>query len=1280
MKLPACHPPFSVPPGGASPRADKRGIALIVTLILLSVITFLAVAFLFLARRERGAVANSVEQSVARLAAEAAVERARAELLAQMIGTTNRFAYDLRVSTNFINPPGFLTAGPAFNTLTNVNYQYPNGAPVTGNDFLQNLTNLYYSPRPPVFIRTNRTQANAPLDFRFWLDLNRNRQFDTNGLLPELDRLGNLVVTNDGSGNFVPVTNLYVGDPEWIGILDRTDRPHGPNNRFVSRYAWIAVPSGKTLDLNAIHNQAKQNGPLQDGFRRNMGFGTWELNLAAFLTDLNTNLWNPPGAEYLYNPNASLSTGVAFQNAADIVSYRYGRNYNTLRSIQALFGGPGVAAFIGDFTDGYTVGPLMTGRDRPLTDPDIGLTLRPWSGAPNTNHFTSVHDLFDPLKTSVDFTNRLALAGRLPASYDRYTFYRLLSQLGTDSGPEQPTNKLHLNFANVNAAGVVVPDAQTNFIAWQPLQFFTNAVDRLLRANFPDPNLNRILFNVAAPLSLTNVPVLVSNQFVYSPALHRLMQVAANIYDASTNRTFGTDTAFPSVFRPRFRVDANGDIYLRDFVEETTLGAGSPVLADLPLDLTDPNDLASIRSAGTYSGDVYGVPVVVGAKKGFPNFNEFMLQSVSTVTRRLQLFRPTLTALPTRTNQMFVVGISNALGVEAWNSYANDFRRPLQVFVDAECRVGFNFTNDAQFDPNGKAAPTLILPPTRLSFTLPQWRGAGASIETPNPASFIIPLFTNFTYISNLVYRAEGAGGPGFVVNTNIGAGLRAGFEDTGKLYVPQFTYAITNRLRFILVDQQTGRIVDYVLLDQLDAVRNLTAELAELPGPEQRFWGTNRAAASIFSPPDGVVQQIQASLGNITTSDTEWRSYGVGLASGQTKQKAIDAFRVFMGLTPLYSPTANSNTLAMQAPFTPTRRVTQTLSWQANDPLVHYTAPDLFFAGAGNGLQVQTFANTLNLSNNLGKLNQRFEPWSTERGLASTRMNVALKDPNVRRSDDWDFPTNAYPSVGWLGRVHRGTPWQTVYMKSADVTPQVWTNYTGNTRQRQGIPEATFTRPIYDRLLFDVFTAAFNEDAARGQLNVNQEGLAAWSALLSGVVGLTNIATDAQLNLTGFRTNYLAPFRIDPAGVAPDPTNSIVHRIWAGIQRTRNDTNTFNGWFRRAADVLATPELTIESPLLNRATAVQLERGIDDATYERLPQMLMGLLRGNEAPRFTIYAWGQALKPAERAVLTAGSFRGMVTNYQVTAEFATRTVLRIEGAPSQPRAVVESFNILPPD
>ncbi len=94
-----------------------------------------------------------------------------------------------------------------------------------------------------------------------------------------------------------------VGDPEWIGILQRPDAPYGPNNPFVARYAFIAVPVGNTLDLNAIHNQVfDENNPNINGFIRvnstDCGWllpqpGRWLLGNQSrgFLTDLNTNQW-----------------------------------------------------------------------------------------------------------------------------------------------------------------------------------------------------------------------------------------------------------------------------------------------------------------------------------------------------------------------------------------------------------------------------------------------------------------------------------------------------------------------------------------------------------------------------------------------------------------------------------------------------------------------------------------------------------------------------------------------------------------------------------------------------------------------------------------------------------------------------------------------------------------------------------------------------------------------------------------------------------------------------
>ena len=46
---------------------------------------------------------------------------------------------------------------------------------------------------------------------------------------------------------------------------------------------------------------------------------------------------------------------------------------------------------------------------------------------------------------------------------------------------------------------------------------------------------------------------------------------------------------------------------------------------------------------------------------------------------------------------------------------------------------------------------------------------------------------------------------------------------------------------------------------------------------------------------------------------------------------------------------------------------------------------------------------------------------------------------------------------------------------------------------------------PTNDWHILDLFTAALSDNATRGQLSINQTNLAAWSAVLSGVVVLTN-------------------------------------------------------------------------------------------------------------------------------------------------------------------------------
>jgi hypothetical protein len=85
--------------------------------------------------------------------------------------------------------------------------------------------------------------------------------------------------------------------------------------------------------------------------------------------------------------------------------------------------------------------------------------------------------------------------------------------------------------------------------------------------------------------------------------------------------------------------------------------------------------------------------------------------------------------------------------------------------------------------------------------------------------------------------------------------------------------------------------------------------------------------------------------------------------------------------------------------------------------------------------------------------------------------------------------------------------------MKAANIAATdfpSWKRWTGN--NFDGDNDAKRMAPIEDRTLFDVFTAAINENASRGQLSVNQTNFAAWSAVLSGVITLANTNTPDDL------------------------------------------------------------------------------------------------------------------------------------------------------------------------
>jgi hypothetical protein len=250
--------------------------------------------------------------------------------------------------------------------------------------------------------------------------------------------------------------------------------------------------------------------------------------------------------------------------------------------------------------------------------------------------------------------------------------------------------------------------------------------------------------------------------------------------------------------------------------------------------------------------------------------------------------------------------------------------------------------------------------------------------------------------------------------------------------------------------------------------------------------------------------------------------------------------------------------------------------------------------------------------------------------------------------------------------------------MKSPDVDLYNWTtNWTGDVNPY----DAANSAPKKDWLLFDLFTTAFNDNATRGTLSVNQSadsynptnnpaaGLAGWSALFSGIVvpNPTNAANFAIINPAGPNASVLNP-----------PLWQIVTNING---RRYNFTNSDGvvGAFEHVGYILSVPALTVRSPFL---AGLNPQTQISDEMYEWLPQQVMSLLRCPTSPRYVIYCYGQALKPAANSLVTSGgnSF-GMCINYQVVAESAGRAVVRVEGAGTPaPHIVVESFNPLPPD
>ena len=471
--------------------------------------------------------------------------------------------------------------------------------------------------------------------------------------------------------------------------------------------------------------------------------------------------------------------------------------------------------------------------------------------------------------------------------------------------------------------------------------------------------------------------------------------------------------------------------------------------------------------------------------------------------------------------------------------------------------------------------------------------------------SFRFPLDTYTTFLQPSIYDTATVGTGTFI---HFADPFTAGFNTTKGYPLPQLGLTFTNRFQMEMVDDATGRVIDYVALDGMTGQRQLTGA-GEMQGNDGwghgGVWDTNRiptGSGSLNNSFWGIENQVSASLqnppynspnGNDFTQLTvpDWQNAATESEGFQSVNAAVTAFQNFYQ----NGQASPNGSLTMQVPYTPTRTVCVYYTWQANDPLVHYTTPDLTDRiSSTNSYQTNWVFDDI-IQSNLGSLNKRYMPWGGALlgGDPGYDKNVAILDPLMTGSDAWQFPNTNFPNIGWLGRIHRGTPWQTVYMKSLPIDSTTWQNWTGNTtifpsiRGIFGTPDSTISQPSSDWAIFDLFTTAPNDNATRGQLSINQTNYAAWAALLDGVLVVTNDPV-----------NGLTPLVIDPNIVLSNINDTAPHYISQGIAAQRSQNGNGSGVFTRLGDILATPALTAASPFIDTNDPKQ---ELNDEAYERV-------------------------------------------------------------------------------
>jgi hypothetical protein len=147
-------------------------------------------------------------------------------------------------------------------------------------------------------------------------------------------------------------------------------------------------------------------------------------------------------------------------------------------------------------------------------------------------------------------------------------------------------------------------------------------------------------------LSLTNLQVYPTN--FYTPqrssfaAVGGLISIDSARLQPCARRLLHSIPFFPSVFRPLFR-RIGTNVVIAGYREVNDANMANARLAPLMVELDSTNPPSTVFPVlGTpFANDrnepmVSGIPLIIGAKKGFPNFNELAMQTKIFVTRLLE--------------------------------------------------------------------------------------------------------------------------------------------------------------------------------------------------------------------------------------------------------------------------------------------------------------------------------------------------------------------------------------------------------------------------------------------------------------------------------------------------------------------------------------------------------------------------------------------------------------------------------------------------------------------